>query len=234
MSEVLRIALVGATGLIGRAVIDACIGREDVRLVGVARREMKLPAGARMEMFVADPANWGEVFEALRPKVLICALGTTWKKAGEDEAAFRAVDQQLVLETARAGQAAGIERIVAVSSVGADPHSKNFYLRVKGEVERDLKKVGFKRLDVLQPGLLRGARENDRRKGERLGIALSPLVNPLLHGKYRKYRAIDAGDVARCALALAKKPTMGKFVHDNDAILRHARSLPLPVGEERS
>ena len=229
MSEVLRIALVGATGLIGHAVIDACIGREDVRLVGVARREMKLPAGARMEMFVADPANWGEVFEALRPKVLICALGTTWKKSGEDEDAFRAVDQHLVLETAKAALANGVDRFVMVSSVGADATSKAFYLRVKGETERELSRMRFPRLDILRPGLLLGERENDRRTAERLGIIASPVANLFMHGKYRQYRGIKAELVAKGALALAKRAARGRFVHDNDAILRAANSLPALV-----
>ncbi|MGB3379633.1 MAG: NAD(P)H-binding protein, partial [Allopontixanthobacter sediminis] len=78
----IRIALVGATGMIGRAVVEACIGREDVRLVAIARREMKLPVGAKMELFVADPAKWEEVLEAVKPQVMINALGTTLKKSG--------------------------------------------------------------------------------------------------------------------------------------------------------
>jgi len=181
MSDALRIALVGATGLVGSAVIAQCVGREDLRLTGIARRETPLPRGIRMELFVADSAKWGEVIEAVRPKAMICALGTTRKKAGGDEAAFRAVDQQLVLDTARAAHALGVERFVHVSSVGADPMSKAFYLRVKGEVERDLAKVGFTRLDILRPGLLRGRRRDDHRTAERLGIAAAPLANLVLH-----------------------------------------------------
>ena len=229
MSEAIRVALVGATGLIGREVISACVGREDVRLSAVARREMPLPNGARMELFIADPGHWGEVFEALRPKVLICALGTTWKQAGEEEAAFRAVDEELVLATARAAHAQGVERMVIISSVGADPYAKNFYLRVKGEVERELGKIGFLRLDILRPGLLRGQRGGDRRPAERIGIALSPLFNMALHGKYRRYRAIDASEVASAALALARKPTRAKLVHEHDALRREARGLPMPA-----
>ena len=95
MSEPLRVALVGSTGLIGGEVMRLSVGREDIRLVAIARREAPLPAGARMEMFVADPAKWGEVFEAIRPTAVICALGTTWKKSGRDEEAFRAVDHDL-------------------------------------------------------------------------------------------------------------------------------------------
>ena len=131
MSDTIRIALIGATGLIGTTVIGQCIGREDVRLTGIARREMKLPRGIRMELFVAEPAKWGEVIEAIRPTALICALGTTWKKAGEEEAAFRAVDHDLVLETAQAARKLNVERFVHVSSAGADPMSGKFYLKVK-------------------------------------------------------------------------------------------------------
>ena len=85
MSDPLRIALVGATGLIGSEVMKLAVGRADVRLVAVARRESPLPQGARMEMFVSEPGKWGEVFEAVRPVALICALGTTWRKAGRDD-----------------------------------------------------------------------------------------------------------------------------------------------------
>ena len=221
-----RICVIGATGLIGGKVIEECIGREDVRLSAIARREAKLPKGIRMELFVAEPGKWGEVLEAIRPKAVICALGTTWKKAGEDEAAFRAVDQDLVLATARAAKEQGVDRFVAISSVGADAASKAFYLKVKGETERELTKIRFPRLDILRPGLLRGKRENDRRTAERLGIAAAPLTNMLMHGKYRQYRAIHAETVAQAALALAKSAARGRFVHDNDAILRAAKRLP--------
>lgn len=226
MSEPLRIAIVGATGLIGRTVIKRCVGREDVRILAIARREMKLPAGAKMEMILADAAEWGAVLADTKPDILVSALGTTWAKAGKDEAAFRAVDQELVMQTARAAQKHGVKRMIAVSSVGADTAAKNFYLRVKGEVERDLLKVGFDRLDILRPGLLRGTRENDRRVGERLGIALSPLLDLALHGKYRKFRSVSAEMVADCILALALRRAGGKFVHDSDGITRAAHSLP--------
>ena len=226
MSDALRIVLVGATGLVGGKVMEACVGREDVRLSAIARREAQLPKGIRMELFVADPAKWGEVVEAIKPKAMICALGTTWKKSGENEAAFRAVDQDLVLSVAETAKAQGEERFVHVSSVGATIASKNFYLKVKGEVERDLTKLRFDRLDILRPGLLRGKRDNDRRPGERIGIAAAPFVNLMLHGGFRQYRAIRAETVADAALALARRAARGRFIHDNDAILRAAKTLP--------
>ena len=229
MSDPVRLALVGATGLIGSEVMKLAVGRQDLRLVAVARRESPLPQGARMEMFVADPAKWGEVFEAVQPTALICALGTTWRKAGRDEEAFRAVDHDLVLATARAAKEAGVERLVAVSSTGADAMSKNRYLRTKGEVERELGRMRFKRLDILRPGLLKGHRIGDLRPLERIGSALSPLADLAMQGRYRQYRSIRAELVAKAAMALALRRAGGRFVHDNDALLRAAATLPMPV-----
>ena len=230
MSDALRIAVVGGSGLVGSSVIRLCVGREDLRLAAIARSELALPPGARMEVFVAAPDKWGEVIEALRPTAMICALGTTWKKAGKDEAAFRAVDQELVLAVARAAKSHGVERFISVSSVGADPHSKTFYLKVKGETDRELAKIGFGRLDVLRPGLLRGSR-GEMRPAERLAMLASPLFNPFLQGDWRRFRAIDAETVARAALHCAMRPARGRFVHDNEAILRAARGLAQPLGE---
>ena len=218
-----RIALVGATGLVGHRVIELASARDDARIVGIARRETPLPPGARMEMFVAAPEKWGDVLEAVRPRALICALGTTWKKAGRDEAAFRAVDHDLVLATAEAARRAGVPNMVLVSAAGANPRSKAFYMRVKGETEMAVSRVGFKRLDILHPGLLRGERGDDRRLLERIGILAAPLIDPLLPRKWEQHRSIDAALVAEAALGLALRRAGGRFTHDNEAMRRAAR-----------
>ena len=223
MSDPKRIALVGATGLIGSRLIQYGVGRGDFRIVGIARREASLPKGARMELLVADPANWGDAIAAASADVLVCALGTTWRAAGKDEAAFRAVDQQLVLACAKAAKAAGIRQMIVISSVGADAMSKNFYLRVKGETEQALGKIGIPRLDILRPGLLRGPRGGDRRIGEQAAMLVSPVSDLLLHGEFRKYRSIKADTVAQAIIGLSREKAAGRFVFEHDAIQRAAR-----------
>lgn len=218
-----RVALVGATGLIGRRVIEIASAGDEVRIVGIARREARLPSGARMEMFVAEPDKWGDIMDAVRPRALICALGTTWKKAGRDEAAFRAVDHDLVIATAESAKRAGVPNMVVVSAAGANARSKSLYMRVKGETEDALSRVGFKRLDILHPGLLRGERVGDLRFGERAALIAAPLVDPLLSGSWTRYRSIDAGLVAEAALGLALRRAGGRFTHDNEAMRRAAR-----------
>lgn len=227
MPDQTRVVLVGATGLTGRAVMAAAVGRADIHLVAVARREVPLPAGARMEMLLSDTGHWPDAIAAGRPHCVVIALGTTLKAAGGDKAVFRAVDHDLVLECAAAAKAAGARQLVVVSSVGADAASKNFYLSVKGAVEDKLAKLRFDRLDVLRPGLLRGHRHRHQhspaRPAERIGMMLSPLADLLLQGKFRRYRSVRDDDLARVILTLAGSRQSGRFVHHHDDFRRILR-----------
>ncbi|MEJ2457520.1 MAG: NAD(P)H-binding protein, partial [Novosphingobium sp.] len=199
-----RICLVGATGLVGRALMTEAVGRDDVRLIAVVRREASMPPGARMEMLVGEPIDWPQLIAAAQADVMVCALGTTIRAAGSEDA-FRAVDHDLVRFCAEAARAAGIEHMIVVSSVGAARASRNFYLSVKGEMEQALSRLGFRRLDILRPGLLRGRRE-ERRPLEAWAQVLAPLADwTVLHGKYRRYRSITARRLARAVLALTKE-----------------------------
>ena len=101
--------------------------------------------------------------------------------------------------------------------------AKSLYLRVKGETEKMVAEVGFKRLDILRPGLLRGARVGDFRPLERVAMLVSPLIDPLLSGKWEQYRSIDADIVVEAALGLALRRAAGRFIHDNEAMKRAAR-----------
>lgn len=217
--EATRICLVGATGLVGRTMIERAVSRSDVRIVGVTRREVSLPYGARMEMLLADTSGWPDAIAASGAKVLVCALGTTIKKENGDEAAFRSVDFDLVLKCAEAARVAGIGHMIVVSSVGANIASKSFYIRVKGEMESALAKIGLRRLDVMRPSLILGPREESRPL-ERVGRFLAPLANLFLHGKYRKYRAIKATKLADAIFALCHAKAAGRFTHEYDSI-RH-------------
>lgn len=215
----MRICLLGATGLVGSAVIGAAVGRGDVRLVAVSRREVPLPPGARMEVLVGERAQWPGLIAAARAQVLVCALGTTMAAAGSREA-FRAVDHDLVLEAAQAARAAGIEHMVLVSSVGAARASRNFYLSVKGETEDAVARLGFRRLDILRPGLLRGRRAESRPL-ERAARLVFPLVDRLaLHGGLRRYRSVRARTLAGAILSFAHERAQGRFAHDYDGVRR--------------
>ncbi len=220
-----RICLVGASGLVGQAVVAEAVGREDLRIVAVARGEVVLAPGARMEVLVGPVQSWPELIGAAHADVLVCALGTTLAKAGSQEA-FRAVDLDLVRSCAEAAKAAGIGHMIVVSSIGAERGARNFYLSVKGEMEEALRKLRFDRLDILRPGLLRGARE-ERRGLEGIGQILSPLAdNLVLHGKLRRFRSIRARDLARAILGLTQARARGAFVFEHDGLARVLQKIP--------
>lgn len=224
MSEAqhLQLLLVGATGLVGSALIAATAQHRTVQLAALARREAPLPQGARLEMLVADPAEWSAAIARARPEVLVIALGTTMANVGGDRQKFVGVDHDLVLQVARAARTAGTRQLVLVSSVGADPASRNFYLSVKGKTETAVQALHFPRLDILRPGLLRGRRSGMPRRLERMGQIVAPLVDPLLHGRMAAFRSIHARDVARAIVALAGQTGRGRHVHATPDLLRLA------------
>ncbi|MEV0645939.1 oxidoreductase [Phytomonospora sp. NPDC050363] len=186
--------LVGATGLVG----GHCLGRlltEPVysKVTVLARRD----SGHRDERLDERVVDFGALTAADVPAVddVYCALGTTMAKAGSKEA-FRRVDHDHVLKVAELAHAAGATRFALVSSIGADPDSRTFYLRVKGETERDLAAAGFECLEIFRPSGLVGERD-DRRLAERVSIPLLQAVSGLLAGSLRPYRAVRAVTVAR-------------------------------------
>ncbi len=229
MAEPNRLALVGATGLVGRTIMEQLVGLDSFRLTAIARREVPLPKGARMQMRLSHAEHWEDIIAEIQPEIVICALGTTWRKAGRKEDAFREVDEALVMTVARAAKEAGARQFIFVSSVGANAQSKNVYLRVKGEVEAALAKLRFKRLDILRPGLLRGHRQGDMRPAEGLGRLASPFTDLLLHGGSRRYRSITAHKLTEAILGLASEKAGGRFVHEHDALLRAAKRFEEPL-----
>ncbi|MFN3944405.1 MAG: NAD(P)H-binding protein [Allosphingosinicella sp.] len=217
----MRVALIGATGLVGGLLVDRlrAAGHE----VHALLRRPAGRAGSGLVEHVADPGRWPEIAQALAADAAISCLGTTMRKAGS-RAAFRAVDHDMVLAFARAARAGGARRMAAVSSVGADPGARNFYLRLKGEVEVELAGLGFDRLDIFRPGLLRGERGPERRPMERIGILASPLTDRLLRGRLARYASIDAARVAAAVAATLREEAPGRFVHENAGIARLSES----------
>lgn len=200
--------LAGGTGVVGKELLRQSRARGDY-LIAVGRR----PTGLADEELVID-------FNALpqlpRADIAICALGTTIKNAGSRDA-FRAVDHGAVLAYAKSALEAGIEHFMVVTAVGADPTSSVFYSRVKGEIQQDLCDLGFSRLDVLQPGLLRGERQ-EKRPVESMMKALAPIADRLMTGSWRRYRSVHPAAVAECLLTLTSATEAGVFIHQYDAM----------------
>ncbi|HSW19159.1 MAG TPA: NAD-dependent dehydratase [Ramlibacter sp.] len=194
--------LLGATGLVGGEALRLALADARVARV-VAPTRHALPAHPKLQNPVVDfqalptQAAWWTV------DAVICALGTTMAKAGSQQA-FRRVDYDMPLETARLCRERGAAAYALNSALGADTNSSVFYSRVKGELEDALKALGYPSLTLVRPGLLGGQRKEDRPR-ERLFIRIGMLVGPLLP---RRWRVSQPDAVARHLLegALAGAP----------------------------
>jgi uncharacterized protein YbjT (DUF2867 family) len=199
-----RIALVaGANGMVGSRLLRVLAASGDyARVVALSRRPLSFEAPRLVNRIVPRFEQLETELRGFSCHDAYCCMGTTRSDAGS-EAAFRAVDHDLVLRYAAFARASGARALVAVSSVGADPASRNFYLRTKGEVEQALEQQGWPSLSLIQPGLLLGSRPSMRLLEFAAGLGMR-LVNPLLQGQVARFRAIDAAEVAAAMLAAAR------------------------------
>ena len=188
--------LAGATGLVGREILQGLVADASVQAIHVLGRRAAPVSDAKITAHVVDFA----ALPALpRADEVYLALGTTIKAAGS-RPAFRAVDYDANLAVARAALAAGARRAGLVSAMGASARSGIFYSRVKGELEDALAALGFEGLVIARPSMLAGDRERlgqPVRRGEGIALAVSRLLGPLIPSNYR---SVAAGDVARALL----------------------------------
>ncbi len=209
--------IAGASGLIGRNLLDLLLAAPEYdRVVSLGRRKLDL-THPKLEQVVADFGALDKVTVDLRCDDAFCCLGTTIKQAGSREA-HRAVDHIAVLALAWVAQRHGAGRFFVVSSMGADAESRFFYNRVKGQTEEALQVLDFKTLAIFRPSLLLGQRAQPR-PGERVMAVLMGLAEPLMLGRFRKYRAIQATVVARAMLrASFGRGGQGLLIYPSDEI----------------
>lgn len=185
-----RVAVLGGSGLVGRALINTLLAESQLREIHLLlRREITdLPTDPRLQQHVVDFQNVSTWRALLAVDAVFCTLGSTIKRAGS-QAAFRAVDYTLIVTAARATAEAGRSHFLLISALGADAHSAFFYNRVKGETEDAVRALPLTKLSIVRPSLLAGARA-EFRFGENLALRLARWLP-------KPWRAIHADTVAR-------------------------------------
>ncbi len=200
----MNLLLLGATGLVGRHVLEFALADPRVRRVAAPTRR-PLAAHEKLANLVDPDIARLAGDEALWPAdAVACALGTTLRQAGSREA-FRRADHDLPLVFARAARERGTGTFALVSSIGASPRSAFFYLRTKGELERDLAALGFPSLFVARPNFIEGSRSEPRRS-ESLTRGILRGLGPVLP---RGMRANPAEAIARALLEATVTPSAG-------------------------
>lgn len=199
----MKLILVGATGLVGRNLLDLAIGDARVESI-VAPGRRPQPERPKLHAPVVDFDNLPPDASWWSADAAICTLGTTMRAAGS-QAAFRRVDYDYPMAVAALAHRHGTPAFVLNSSVGANPASWFFYNRIKGEVERDVSTVGFPSLTIVRPGLIGGDR-GEFRTAERLTLAVLKALAPVLP---KTMRINPADRIARAMLEAAAASRSG-------------------------
>lgn len=198
-----EIVVVGATGLVGSRVMDLLLADVTVHKLIVLSRNEGEWKHKKVQCIIADFDRLDQYVPLVKnAHAMFCCIGTTIKKAGSKEA-FKKVDYQIPLNLAGLSEKAGINKLVIISSLGADPNSNNFYLKTKGEMEKDITvNYSFQKLAFLRPSLLLGPR-HEFRLGERFAQLFLFLFSFLMIGRLEKYKPIHDYKVAKAMVSIS-------------------------------
>lgn len=185
--------VIGATGLVGNQLIETLIKDTRFEKVTLFSRRHSGYSHSKIKEHIVDFDKREEWEKLIKGDVLFSSLGTTIKQAGSKEEQYK-VDHSYQYRFADAAAKNGVPVYVLVSSAGADVKSSVFYSRMKGELERDTKALGFKSVYFLQPSLLAGVRKKGR-AGEKIGYVFLNVANRL--GLFKKYKPVEASVVAK-------------------------------------
>lgn len=213
----MKAIIIGASGLIGQHVAQIAAREKLYRtLVAPARRKIDLPEGIQNPIVDFEKLDADKMSDVWKTDHIFCCIGTTIKVAGSQEA-FRKVDFDIAVNTARLAKAGGASRAFIVSALGADKNSGIFYNRVKGEMEEAIVQMGFQETWIFRPSLLTGERK-DKRPGEVLGQIVGSIFSPIFLGGIKKYKPIAGEVVARAMLCAAFLSRPGVNFVESDQI----------------
>jgi uncharacterized protein YbjT (DUF2867 family) len=195
----------GATGFIGSHLLrDLLDGADYAQVIAVVRKPLTL-SHPKLTVLIGDLAS----LPALKPQLvadeIFIALGTT-RKHTPDEAEYYKIDHDYPVLAAEIARANGARSVFLVTAVGANAKSGVFYIRTKGEVERDILALGFDHTHIFRPSMILGQRDEDRPR-ERLLIAAWGVLNPLLLGPADRYRGLTGEEIARAMANAARHQT---------------------------
>lgn len=204
----MKAIVIGGTGLVGRHIINELILHPGIREILVFTRRPLDLANIKVVNVIVDFDKIKEWEHEIQGDILFSALGTTLKDAGSKEAQYK-VDHDYQYAVARAADKNKVKTYVLISSVNANPASKFFYLKMKGELEGKVMGLKFSSINIVRPGPLKGKRERPR-----WNEVLSTSILEKIPEKYlpETIRPVDASKVAHVAVKAALEDYIGRRI----------------------
>lgn len=215
-SKKIEVAVFGATGLIGRELVEYLNQLSEFKKINLVLRSPLKIKDEKVKIHKIDLFKKSEIFNSIKTsKVVFITIGTTMSRVKGDKKIYKRIDFGITKDIADSCKELGIEKLILVSSSGADLKSKSFYLNLKGKIEKYVTDINLKSIYILRPSLLLGKR-SEKRFGEKLAQIIMPRISFLMPSKYKP---IEAKSVARAMAQLSKTETKGvKVFHYKEIV----------------
>lgn len=211
-----KVIILGASGLVGNEVLNLALNNNEYEEVKIFVREQLPIQNQKLKQIIINFEDLDLIKEEINADIIFCCLGSTKSKTPNLQD-YKKIDHDYPLYFAKEGLKNSLSQFHIISSLGANPKSANFYSKLKGEIETDLKGLNLPSLYIYRPSFLTGERK-ERRILEKIALKIMRLINPLLLGSLKKYKTIDASVVAKAMINESIKNKRGIFVIESDKI----------------
>jgi len=224
----LSVVMLGATGAVGTQVARTLVAMPDVASMSLLGRRplegLASTKGTQHTIDVGDVASYRALLSGHRAAICTLGVGEPSKASREE---FARIDKLTVLAFASACREAGVSHFELLGSVGANANSRSFYLRTKGELEAELRALGFERLSLFRPSMIRTP-TNRYGVTQAIALAVWPILQPLLVGGLRRFRGIAVERLGRAIALNLRGESRGAEVLEWDRIDGLARMPVVP------
>ena len=212
----MKTALVfGSSGLIGGHLLYQLIKNDNYNKIKLFLRLETSINEPKIEIIKTDFNNLENHKEDIKGDDCFFCIGTT-KQNSPDKNEYQKVELEIPKKIAQIARSNSVNSFIFVSSIYANPKSSGDYVKFKGLVEEELKKLNFSNLGILRPSFLMGDRKENR-VGEKIGVLTFRLLSPLLLGPLKKMRPINSEKVAKAMIKIANE-NLEKTVFESDEI----------------
>ncbi|MDB2494206.1 NAD(P)H-binding protein [Candidatus Pelagibacter bacterium] len=213
----MKTALVfGSSGLVGGHLLNQLIENDDYNKIKIFVRSEPEINDPKVEIIKTDFNNLENHKEVIRGDDCFFCIGTT-KQNSPDKSEYRRIELEVPKQVAQIAKSNSVNSFVFVSSGYADPKSSGDYLKFKGEVEEELKRLNFPKLGIMRPSFLLGDRKK-KRVGEKIGIFVFKLLSPLLLGPLKKMKPIQSETVAKAMISSANRNLEKNIFESNEIV----------------
>jgi uncharacterized protein YbjT (DUF2867 family) len=213
----MKTALVfGSSGLVGGNLLNQLIENDNYNKIKIFVRSEPKNHNPKIEIIKTDFNNLENHKEDIKGDDCFFCIGTT-KQNSPDKNEYRRVELDIPKKIAQIAKSNSVNSFVFVSSGYADPKSSGDYLKFKGEVEEELKRLNFPKLGIMRPSFLLGDRK-EKRVGEKIGIFVFKLLSPLFLGPLKKMKPIHSETVAKAMIKIANENLRKTIFESNEIV----------------